>query len=136
MLVRITLVGMVSLMLFSCQESNCHRSQLNPILGKNDYNTAAYQLELYRLIKESSEVDYYFEMREEFFGQNYIVVSAYGDAFCGKLCLLIAEEDMEHIKLSPTEDASGAQLIGLRYAKKETDYGATFVYQDLEYVVY
>ena len=136
MLERITLVGMVSLMLFSCQESNCHRSQLNPILGKNDYNTAAYQLELYRLIKESTEVDYYFEMREEFFGQNYIVVSAYGDAFCGKLCLLIAEEDMEHIKLSPTKDVSGAQLIGLRYTKKETDYGATFVYQDLEYVVH
>jgi hypothetical protein len=136
MLLRITFVGMVVLLLSSCQESNCHRSQQNPILGKNEYNSAAYQLELYRLIKESPEVDYYFEMREEFFGQNYIVVSAYGDAFCGKLCLLIAADEMERIKLSSNKEASGAQLIGLRYAKKETDYGATLVYQDLEYVVY
>jgi len=136
MLSRITFVGMVVLLLFSCQESNCHRSQLNPILGKNQYNSAAYQAELYRLIKESPRVDYYFEMREEFFGQNYIVVSAYGDAFCGKLCLLIAEEDMARIKLASTKEASGAQLIGLRYAKKDTDYGATLVYQDLEYIVY
>lgn len=133
---RITFVGMVILLLLSCQESNCHRSQGNPILGKNEYNSAAYQLELYRLIKESPSVDYYFEMREEFFGQQYIVVSAYGDAFCGKLCLLIAEEDMKRIKFSDSKKASGAQLIGLRYAKQETDYGATLVYQDVAYVVY
>lgn len=136
MVSRITFMGLVSLLIFSCQESNCHRSQRNPILGKNEYNSAQYQLELYRLITESPEVDYYFEMQEEFFGQQYIVVSAYGDAFCGKLCLLIAKKDMELIKLSNSKVAVGAQLIGLRYAKKETDYGATLVYQDLEYVVY
>lgn len=136
MLLRITFVGMVVLLCLSCQESNCHRSQVNPILGKYEYNTKAYQLELYKLIKESPEVDYYFEMREEFFGQSYIVVSAYGDAFCGKLCLLIAEDDMEQFDLAQGERSNGAQLIGLRYSKKETDYGATFVYQDVEYVVY
>jgi len=136
MLLRITFVGMVVLLLFSCQEANCHRSQGNAILGKNEYNSTAYQLELYRLIKESPEVDYYFEMQEEFFGQPYIVVSAYGDAFCGKLCLLIAAEDIKKMQFSENGDASGAQLIGLRYAKREMDYGATLVYQDVEYVVY
>ncbi len=136
MILRITFVGMVVLLVLSCQETTCHRSQANTILGKNEYNSMEYQLELYRLITGSSEVDYYFEMQEEFFGQQYIIVSAYGDAFCGKLCLLIAAEDIEEMQLSKNNHASGAQLIGLRYAKKETDYGATLVYQNVEYIVY
>lgn len=136
MILRITFVGMVVLCALSCQTATCHRSQANAILGKQEYNSTAYQLELYRLITESPDVDYYFEMQEEFFGQQYIVVSAYGDAFCGKLCLLIHPDDLEKIKFSKNGKASGAQLVGLRYHKKETDYGATLVYQDLEYVVY
>lgn len=136
MSLRITFVGMVVLFLFSCQEPSCKRSQHNPILGKNQYNSTAYQLELYRLIKESPDVDYYFEVQEEFFGQNYIVVSAYGEAFCGKLCLLIAESDMNSFKVSESKQNAGAQLIGLRYTRQETDFGATLVYQDVAYVIY
>ncbi len=133
---RITFVGMVILLLLSsCQESGCYRSQRNQILGKNEYNSRVYQEELYRLITESSDVDYYFEMREEIFGQSYLVINAYGDAFCGKLCLVIPEEDAAIVKLKDTAGYQGAQLIGLRYKKHKTDYGSALVYDSLEYIV-
>ena len=136
MLSRITFVGMVVLLLLSsCQESSCHKSQRNQILGKNEYNSKAYQTELYRLIKESKDVDYYFEMREEIFGQIYLVVNAYGDAFCGKLCLILPEEDVSSMKLQDSAGYQGAQLIGLRYKEHKTDYGSALVYDSLEYIV-
>ncbi len=136
MLSRITFMGMVVLLLLSsCQESGCHKSQRNQILGKNQYNSKEYQAELYRLIKESPDVDYYYEMREEIFGQNYLVVSAYGDAFCGKLCIIISEEDARSIKLQDSAGYQGAQLIGLRYKEHKTDYGSALVYDSLEYIV-
>lgn len=128
------MIGM--LFLTSCQEKGCHNTQRNPILAANLYNSKAYQAELYRLIKESPEVDYYYEMREEIFGQNYLVVNAYGDAFCGKLCLVISEEDALRIEIDKTKGYQGAQLIGLKYKKHKTDYGWTaLVYDSIEYIV-
>jgi hypothetical protein len=135
---RITFVGMVVLLLLSssCQESGCYKSQRNQILGKNEYNSKVYQEELYRLITESSDVDYYFEMREEIFGQSYLVINAFGDAFCGKLCLMIPdEEDWMGITLKDSAEFQGAQLIGLRYNKHKTDYGSALVYDSVEYIV-
>ncbi|MFT5892518.1 MAG: hypothetical protein ACI9Y7_002628 [Dokdonia sp.] len=134
---RITFVGMVVLLLLSssCQESGCYKSQRNQILGKNEYNSKVYQEELYRLIIESSDVDYYFEMREEIFGQSYLVINAFGDAFCGKLCLMIPEEDTTSITLKDSAEFQGAQLIGLRYNKHKTDYGSALVYDSVEYIV-
>ncbi len=134
---RITFVGMVVLLLLSssCQESGCYKSQRNQILGKNEYNSKAYQEELYRLIKESSDVDYYFEMREEIFGQRYLVINAFGDAFCGKLCLMIPEENGTDIALKDSAEFQGAQLIGLRYNRHKTDYGSALVYDSVEYIV-
>lgn len=134
---RITFVGMVVLLLLSssCQESGCYKSQRNEILGKNEYNSKAYQEELYRLIKESSDVDYYFEMREEIFGQSYLVINAFGDAFCGKLCLMIPEKGGADIALKDSAKFQGAQLIGLRYNQHKTDYGSALVYDSVEYIV-
>ena len=127
---------MVILFVFaSCQKGNCHRSQRNAILGKNQYNSKEYQNELYRLIKESPEVDYYFEMREQFFGQEYLVVSAYGDAFCGKLCLVIREEDAVRVTFDSLKGYQGSQLIGLSYIQTKTDYGSTLVFNSVEYII-
>lgn len=124
------------LFLTSCQEKSCHNNQRNPILATNGYNSKSYQAELYRLIKESPEVDYYYEMREEIFGQNYLVVSAYGDAFCGKLCLVISEADALKIDINQAKGYQGAQLIGLKYKKRKTDYGlSALVYDSMEYLV-
>jgi len=94
-----------------------------------------YQEELYRLIVENPDVDYYFEMREEIFGQSYLVINAFGDAFCGKLCLMIPEEDATSSILKDSAEYQGAQLIGLRYNKHKTDYGSALVYDSIEYIV-
>lgn len=127
----------IVVLLASCaQKKECHNTQRNPILASNLYTSKAYQAELYRLIKESSDVDYYYEMREEILGQVYLVVSAYGDAFCGKLCLIISEEDASRITIDARKGYQGAQLIGLRYKKKETTYAFSgLVYDSMEYVV-
>ena len=137
MLSRITTLGMIVLcFLCSCQEENCQSTQRNHILAANSYNSKEYQAELYRLIKESTEVDYYYEMREEIFGQHYLVVTAYGNAFCGKLCLVISEEDANHIEIDKTKGYKGAQLIGLKYNKQKADYGwSALVYDSVEYIV-
>lgn len=127
-------IGML-LLIVSCQKEGCHRSQENEILAEHPYNTRAYQNELYQLIKESQQVDYYFETREEIMGQTFLVVQAYGDAFCGKLCLVISEEDAKSIKLDKNKGYQGAQLVGLRYKEHTTYYGKTLVYDTLEYVV-
>jgi len=135
MLFRITFVSLGILLLFSsCQEKGCYATNNNAILASNVYSSKAYQAELYRLIKESPEVDYYFEMREEILGQTYLVVNAYGDAFCGKLCLIISEEEAKKILVD--KRYQGAQLIGLRYKKQKADYGwSTLVYDSMEYMV-
>ena len=126
----------LGIVLVSCQKQDCHRSQRNPILSSYNYNTKAYQEELYRLIKESPDVDYYFEERQEIFGQIYLVVSAYGDAFCGKLALVISEEEARKIPLDKTKGYQGAQLIGLSYTRRASNYGwSTLVYDSLEYIV-
>ncbi|WP_162533590.1 hypothetical protein [Dokdonia sp. Dokd-P16] len=137
MLSRITILGMIVLcFLCSCQEENCQSTQRNHILAANSYNSKEYQAELYRLIKESPEVDYYYEMREEIFGQHYLVVAAYGNAFCGKLCMVISEEDANHIEIDKTKGYQGAQLIGLKYNKQKADYGwSALVYDSVEYIV-
>ncbi|RMB56529.1 hypothetical protein EAX61_14060 [Dokdonia sinensis] len=135
MLLKIAALGMAVLLLCSCKEESCYKSQHNEVLGANQYNTKVYQAELYRLIKESSEVDYYFETREEIMGQIFLVVNAYGDAFCGKLCLVISEEDAQQMHLDENKGYRGAQLIGLRFRESKTDYGATLVYEALEYIV-
>lgn len=122
-------------LLCSCQEKSCYKSQHNQVLGANQYNSKAYQAELYRLIKESPEVDYYFETREEIMGQIFLVVNAYGDAFCGKLCLVISEDDARQMELDANKGYRGAQLIGLRFRESKTDFGATLVYEALEYIV-
>jgi len=135
MLFRITFVSLGILLLFSsCQDKGCCTTNNNAILASNIYSSKAYQAELYRLIKESPEVDYYFEMREEILGQTYLVVNAYGDAFCGKLCLIISEEEAKKILVD--KRYQGAQLIGLRYKKQKADYGwSTLVYDSMEYMV-
>ncbi|WP_298329328.1 hypothetical protein [uncultured Dokdonia sp.] len=137
MLSRITTLGIIVLcFLCSCQEENCQSAQRNHILAANSYNSKEYQAELYRLIKESPEVDYYYEMREEIFGQHYLVVTAYGNAFCGKLCLVISEEDANHIEIDKTKGYQGAQLIGLKFNKQKADYGwSALVYDSVEYIV-
>ena len=61
-------------MFVSCDEGTCAKTQHNPILATYNYNSIPYQAELYRLIKESEDVDYYYEMREVIFGQNFLVV--------------------------------------------------------------
>jgi len=134
MLIRFTFVGLVLLLLSSCKDQGCYKSQRNHILGSNQYNSKEYQAELYRLIKESPNVDYYFETREEIMGQNYLVVNAYGDAFCGKLCLVIPEVDALALKFE-VDSGRGAQLIGLRYKEHKTNYGSALVYDSLEYIV-
>ena len=138
MLSKINLLWVVVVVLLvSCaQKKECHNTQRNPILASNIYSSKAYQAELYRLIKESPDVDYYYEMREEIFGQVYLVVSAYGDAFCGKLCLVISEEDASHIAIDASKGYQGAQLIGLKYKRKETAYAlSSLVYDSMEYIV-
>ena len=137
MLSRIPFLGLILLFVFfSCQNENCHKTQRNPILASNAYNSKAYQSELYKLIKESPEVDYYFEMREEIFGQQYLVVTAYGNAFCGKLCLVISEENAQKIDLDQARGAKGSQLIGLKYTEHKTDYGwSALVYGSMEYSI-
>lgn len=135
MLLRIAIVGMVLLVLSSCQESSCYKSEHNRILGTHAVNSTAYQTELYRLIKESSEVDYYFEMYEEILGQTYLIVNAYGDAFCGKLCLVIPEDEIPSLARQADPDKQGAQLIGLRYSQRNTELGNALVYDSLEYIV-
>lgn len=137
MLSKTTIMGVIVMFfLTSCQKEGCHKTQRNPILASNLYSSKPYQAELYRLIKESPEVDYYYEMREEIFGQTYLVVSAYGDAFCGKLCLVISEEDAARIEIDKTKGYQGAQLIGLKYKKHKTSYGwSTLVYDSMEYIV-
>ncbi|WP_144668280.1 hypothetical protein [Dokdonia sp. Hel_I_53] len=88
------------------------------------------------MIKESPEVDYYYEMREEIFGQDYLVVNAYGSSFCGKLCLVISEKDAVKIKIDSSKGYQGAQLIGLKFKKQASDYGwSGLVYDSIEYVV-
>lgn len=120
----------------SCQEENCQKTQRNSILSQNMYNSKAYQAELYRLIKESEGVDYYYEMREEIFGQSYLVVNAYGDAFCGKLCLVISEEDASRIEVDKSKGYQGAQLIGLKYKNTKNTSGlSNLVYDSMEYIV-
>ncbi len=127
----------IVVLLASCaQKKECHNTQRNPILASNIYSSKAYQAELYRLIKESPDVDYYYEMREEIFGEVYLVVSAYGEAFCGKLCLVISEEDASRITIDPSRGYQGAQLIGLKYKKGEATYGlSNLVYDSMEYLV-
>lgn len=132
----ISLVLAVSFVFSSCQEEGCHKTQRNPILASHSYNSKAYQAELYRLIKESPDVDYYYEMREEIFGQDYLIVNAYGNAFCGKLCLVISQEDVSSIALDVSRGAEGAQIIGLSYREHETSFGwSALVYDSIEYVV-
>lgn len=135
MSLRIAIVGVVLFALTSCQESSCYKSEHNNILGTHAFNSTAYQSELYRLIKESPDVDYYFEMYEEIMGQNYLIVNAYGDAFCGKLCLVIPEADVEKLEHQADAEKQGAQLIGLRYTQRKTDLGSSLVYEALEYIV-
>ncbi len=135
MFLRIAIVGMVLLVLSSCQESSCYKSEHNQILGTHAFNSTAYQAELYRLIKESPDVDYYFEMYEQILGQTYLVVNAYGDAFCGKLCLVIPEAEIPVLARQADAEKRGAQLIGLRYTQRTTELGSALVYDSLEYIV-
>ncbi|MBE16417.1 MAG: hypothetical protein ABNH00_02125 [Dokdonia sp.] len=135
MLLRIAIVGMVLLVLSSCQESSCYKSEHNRILGTHAFSSTAYQSELYRLIKESPDVDYYFEMYEQILGQTYLVVNAYGDAFCGKLCLVIPEAEIPTLERQADAEKRGAQLIGLRYTQRTTELGSALVYDSLEYIV-
>jgi len=135
MLVRFAVWGILVLCVVSCTNTDCISSRRNKVLSTFPYNTTEYQAELYTLIKEHPDVDYYFEMREEIAGQNYLVVNAYGDAFCGKLCLMIHEDDVASVKLQSQTAYQGAQLIGLRFAKRKTSLGDALVYQSLEYIV-
>jgi len=132
---RISILVVVLFVLSSCQESSCYKSEHNKILGTQTFSSTAYQSELYRLIKESPDVDYYFEMYEEIMGQNYLIVNAYGDAFCGKLCLVIPEADVAKLLGQAAAEKRGAQLIGLRYTQRKTDLGSSLVYEALEYIV-
>lgn len=128
-------MGVVMVCIVSCKQKNCTSSSHNQILSKYTYNSAEYQVEMYALIKQHPDVDYYFEMREEIAGQNYLVVNAYGNAFCGKLRLVIYENDVHHVKSIVGKEEQGAQLIGLRFAKHKTAMGDALVYQSLEYIV-
>jgi len=119
----------------SCADEGCYKSQRNQILGANQYHSREYQSELYRLITESPDVDYYFEIKEEIMGQNFLVVNAYGDAFCGKLCLIIPEEDLPSLPWPSSPDASGSQLIGLKFRPSPSRDGGALVYDGVSYVV-
>lgn len=135
MLVRIAVMGVLMLCVSSCTNKDRITSRRNKVLSTFPYNSTEYQAELYKLIKEHPDVDYYFEMREELEGQHYLVVNAYGDAFCGKLCLMIHEDDIASVQLQSETGYHGAQLIGLRFTQDKSLLGNTLVYQSLEYIV-
>ena len=129
------MVAGIALCLCSCTRQDCMATWQNEILGTHPYNSPAYQAELYTLIRKHPDVHYYFEKREEIGGQSYLVVNAYGDAFCGKLQLAVREDDRKSIKLQSLKGYRGAQLVGLRFARNTTALGEALVYQSLEYIV-
>lgn len=120
--------------LSACNTEPCRKSKYNKVLSTQEYNSKEYQEELYRLIKENPEVTYYFENREEIMGQEYLIVNAYGDAFCGKLCLLIPQDSIIKSRLKETT-TDGSQLVGLRFQRMDTGFGEATVLQAVAYVV-
>ncbi|WGK65561.1 hypothetical protein [Croceiramulus getboli] len=129
------IIVLFTIVLSACSNSPCRKSKYNEVLSSETYNSKAYQEELYQLIKTDPEVTFYYETKEEIMGQEFLVVNAYGDAFCGKLCLLIPQEDQIRNTLKSTRKNTGAQLVGLRFQRKETGYGPVTVLQSVEYIV-
>lgn len=84
-------------------------------MSANTPEQPVYQQELRRLVDLNPEqTRYFFDARSSRDGRDYLALNCYGPDFCGRLYVLLDEEDAQSLKLQNNAGWRGAELKGLQ----------------------
>jgi hypothetical protein len=124
------------LLVASCGNSDCPPVQDNTILSENAPESAVYQAEIQRLVSENAgEVHFYFDRRETVGEKTFLTLDCFSKNFCGKLFLLVEQEDALSSRLQNRSGYSGAKLSGLEVAPIEVEGEKTLVYRSMKKII-
>ncbi|MBS2101020.1 hypothetical protein [Carboxylicivirga linearis] len=136
LIVNVTSVGILALMLASCDRPNCENK--NPIFDKYDVGSERYKTELVAQIKHYGQknLKYWFDSYIKENGNEYIIINIQNDSLCAKGKVLVRNwNKLEGIKQTQGKGYRGAELKGLVLDIEKDTNGVELIYSDVKRIL-